>query len=180
MKRIISLSLAIMLIFSCMFLLTGCIPEDGPGVNEGYKSFNNGGISFDYPETWMNVPFIESFTGLNMIMDLEGSGSNINVQSKPRSDDYMAIPDADGFMELMGPELEAQGLNVENPEMQKGTTNGLDYVLLSFDSMMSDVPMHQTIIFTSAGEYTYIIALTEMEENSAHLDALLSSLSPTN
>ena len=177
MKKIISLSLALMLIIGCMFMFTGCT-SDGPGVNEGYKSFNNGTISFDYPETWMNIPFVESFTGVSMIMDLEGSGNNMNVNGIARSDDYMDIPDADAFMELMGPELEAQGMAITNPEMEKGTTNGLDYVYLSFDSVMSEVPMHQTIIFTSVGEFTYIITLTEVQPNAAYLDALISTLSP--
>lgn len=178
MKKIISLSLAIILIFCCMFIFTGCVSQDAPGVNEGYKSFNNGDISFDYPETWLNIPFIKEFLGINMIMDLEGSGNNINVNSVARDDSYMDIPDAESFMEQMKPELEAQGLTVENGEIEKGTVNGIDYLIFSFDSEMSEVPMKQSIIFASAGEYTYIITVTLASTNPEIVDAILSTLAP--
>ena len=178
MKRIISISLAIMLIFSCMFLLTGCIPEDGPGVNEGYKSFNNGALSFDYPEGWLNLPFVNEISGTNMIMDLEGSGNNININSLPKTDVYDQIPDADTFIDKMSPELEAQGLIIKNGEMEKGNTNGLDYILFAFDSEQSGLQMHQTMIFTNISDFTYMIVLTEVESNPEHLDALLSTLAP--
>ena len=131
-KRIVSLSLALILVFACMFALTGCMASDGPGVNEGYKSFNNGDISFDYPETWLNIPFIGDIAGVNMIMDLEGTGNNINILSMAKTDVYENIPDADSFIEQMRPTLEEQGMTVKDGEMDKGTTNGLDYVLFSF------------------------------------------------
>ena len=175
-KRIISLSLALVLVLTCMVAFTGCMPSDGPGVNPGYKSFNNGDLSFDYPESWLNIPFIGEIAGMNMIMDLEGTGNNINVISVPKTDVYDKIPDADSFLEEMRPSLEEQGMTVKDGEMEKGTTNGLDYVLFSFNSEQSGTLMYQTMVITTIGESTYLITVTEIEPNPAHVDALLSSL----
>ena len=177
-KRIISLSLVLVLVLTCMFALTGCMPSDGPGVNAGHKSFNNGAFSFDYPETWLNVPFVQEFTGTAWIMDLEGSGNNINLSSMPKTDVFEKIPDADSFIEQMSPTVEAQGMTIKNGKMEKGTTNGLDYVLFSFDSEMSGTPMHQTMIFTNIGELTYMITITEVKANPAYVETLLSTLAP--
>lgn len=178
MKRLVSVLLTITLILSCMFTLSGCFSSDGPGVNEGYKSFNNGDLSFDYPENWLNVPFVKEIAGMNMIMDLEGTGNNINVLGMPKTDVYENIPDADTFIEQMRPSLEEREITIKDVEMDKGTTNGLDYVLFSFTSERSGPLMHQTVIITSIGELTYLITITEEEANPVYVETLLSTLSP--
>lgn len=177
MKRRLSISLALVLVLICMFSLTSCFATDGPGINEGYKSFNNGAISFDYPETWLNIPFVKEFAGMNMIMDLEGSGNNINVNSIPKTDEFEKIEDADAFLEQIAPEIESSGMTVKDGKLEKGTTNGLDYVMVSFSSTQSDLPMYQSIIFTTVGEYTYLITVTEVQPDSVYVETIISTLS---
>ena len=177
-KRIISISLALVLFLSCVFSFTSCMSSDGPGVNAGYKSFNNGDISFDYPEDWMKVPFIKTFNGMDMIMDLGGSGNNIIVYTHEKTDFFKMIDNVEKFDELMRPEYEASGFVINEVTVESGITNGLEYVIFSFDAVQSDNSFIESQIITNAGNYTYMITITEVVSNPAMIDTIISTLSP--
>ena len=171
MKKTLSTLLVVTLVISCLFALSGCSMIQDPMASEDTRLHSDGCLSFEYPMNWIKMPF-----GVDMVMDTEGTGNNINVSYEAKNDLYDDI-DIEKFNEVLKPAFEEAGLVVSNATVEKGTTNGLDYILLSYDSVMGGSNMHQTQVITTVGERTYILTITEMVADPDLVETVISTLS---
>ena len=131
-------------------------------IPEGYKLYDNGAISFVYPEDWDK----EEESGIVMLQNAEKSANNITVVSEAKSDVYenMTVKD---FNEMLKPSLEAAGMTVSGTTVQQ-TENGIGTKMtkIAYNVSMSGVSMKQTLYIVTAGEKIYSVTFTEVESDA--------------
>ena len=176
MKRIICALLALLLVFGCVFALTGC---DGgkkeaetpkkPVIPTGYQEYKNEAISFAYPEGW------EKQEGSTTLLQEKATGNNITVAYEAKTDEYEKMT-VDEFNKTLKPVLEAAGLSVSNVSIKKEKTNNLDLVKMAFNTTAMGVSMKQTILVATVGDRTYSVTVTEVKSDSALLSNVVKTL----
>ena len=173
MKKTLSTLLVVTLVVGCLFALSGCSMIQDPMASENTRLHSDDCLSFEYPASWFRIPF-----GVDMVMDSEGTGNNINISyDTDGNNEFYDDLDVEKFDEALKPSFEAAGMEISNVVIEKGTTNGLEYVLLSYDSVMSGTNMHMTQIVTFVNDRTYILTVTEVTPDPDLVETVLSTLS---
>ena len=170
MKKIVSLLLALTLTIGLVCSLSSCSGGNAPELPDGCKRYENGYLSFAYPEDWSKQ------TGsVDMLVNPTGVGNNITVayESKTNAYDNLTV---ESFNSTMKPAYESMGMSVSNVSISKGTTNNVDYVKLSYNARMSGVSMKQTAIITTIGNRTFSITITEVNSDAKLISTVIDTL----
>ncbi len=134
----------------------------------GYKLYNNGKISFAYPETWQE--------SAGMLVNESGAGNNITVAFEQKSDFYTNM-DVASFNSELKPMLEQAGLTVTNPSVEQlKNDNDTKITKIRCSVSYSGVTMVQTIFVTAAGEYNYVITVTEVTSDATLVENVYKTL----
>ena len=193
MKRLLSLMLVFVLTLGLALSLAACpMPAPAPGGSTtscegggegggerpdpseppaGYQWFDNGAITFAYPENWSKQ---EGST--TMLINPMGAGNNITVVYEPFSNIYTTM-DLAGFNSTLKPVLEAMGATITNATVeQTENARGVAITKISYSMLLSGNAMRQTLLVIPRGEYNYSIAITETTGDSALVSTVFDTL----
>lgn len=156
MKRLFSMFTALIM---CLCLASCGETKEVP-IPEGYQVYDNGTISFAYPEGWTKQD------GSTVILtDSEGSGNNITVVYENKNDMYASM-DVEGFNTQLKPALEAMGMSVSNVTVtQTKNAGGVAITKLSYSASYMGVSMSQNLYITTVKDKTYTITVTEAKSD---------------
>lgn len=167
MKRLVSVLLTITLVLSCMFTLSGCSGQkyDLPEAPAGYRYFEGLDLAFAYPEDWVKSSLVISTS----MVSPDGKGNILVILSQRMELENL---DLEKLKEGIIVEMEEQdNMEVSNTFVRDGVSNnGLYYILVGFDSVMSGTDMEQHLIYVSTDSYTYVITVTELAEGAESID----------
>ena len=171
MKRYFCLLMALFMM-CCGLTLSSCTnePVEVP-IPEGYQVYDNGAISFAYPEGWTKTD------GSTVILtNPDGSGNNITVVYENKTDLY-ATMDVEGFNDKIKPSLEAAGMSVSNVSVtQTENAGGFDLTKMSYSASFSGVNMTQTLYILNTKDKTYVVTITETTPDTALKKNVLDTL----
>jgi hypothetical protein len=137
-------------------------------IPEGYRLYNDGTISFAYPENWTKQDgSLVILTGTN--------GNNITVVYEAKTDAYENLT-METFNSVYKPAYEAMGLTVSNVKIQKTTTNGLNIVQITQNTKNATASMKQTQYFVTLGDKTYTVTVTEVVSDAKLVSTVLETL----
>ena len=168
MKKISCIALAALLVLGSMLALASCGAK-APEIPEGYQVYENGGLSFAYPEDWTKT---DGSTVL--LINPTGVGNNITVvyEAKYNHKDLTI----DTFNEQMKPAYEAMGMTVSNATVTQKTSNGLDVTEIHYTAKMMGVTMEQTAFITNIGDRTYTVTVTETTQDDTLVSNVFNTL----
>ena len=169
MKKLLCMFLALMMVFGSLFVLSACDEKDKEKddqsteepakpfqVPEGYATYENDDISFAYPEGWKK----NEMGTLVMLVDME-KGNNVTVTYQAKSDVYSTM-DVSGFNQLLKPSYEAAGMTVSNLKVSQTKNSGqFSVTKITYEATQSGNNFNQMMVVIAAGEYDYIITVTE-------------------
>ncbi len=167
MKRIFAISLAMLLLCGCMlFAACGKTP-----IPQGYQLYDNGAISFAYPNTWT-----KKGVGAVILVNETGVGNNITVVYEPKTDFYATMDEA-SFNEQMRPSIEAMGMTVTSVSVeQTKNANGVKITKIAYTSEYEAVQMKQTLFITEVGDQTYSVTVTEATPDAVLVENVFNTL----
>ena len=178
MKRYLCLLLA-MVILLLSLSLAACDKastadedkKDEITVPDGYTLYDDGKISFAYPEDWE-----ESDGSVAMLMNPTGAGNNITIVYEAKTDMYEKMTLA-SFNENMKPSYEAMGMTLSNIKVEQTENDaGTKITKLSYNATMSGVSMKQTAYVTTVGSRTYSVTVTETTSDATLVKNVFNTL----
>ena len=136
----------------------------------GYRTFNNGTLSFAYPEGWTATT---PASGLTRLSSPSENGANITLSSEPYSDDYKEMTQA-SFDETLRPHLEENGLTLTNVTIaQRENLIGTPITQIAYDASYGDTQIKQTMFVVAAGLLNYCVSITEMSDDDGALSRIV-------
>ncbi len=189
MKRFLCTVLALLMLFSSMFILSACDEKDKDDdektteeaskelptydVPTGYSLYEDEYISFAYPSSWTK----SEMSGVLLIID-NSSGNNITLAYEPYSTVYETM-DLAGFNDLLLPMLTAQGITVSGVVItQEKNDNKVPVTKITFTAVHSGVSMKQTVFVVASGNYNVALTVTEVKSVPTVLDTVFESMIP--
>ena len=167
MKRLL---LILTLICCCVLTLGSCGAKEAQ-IPDGYQVYNNGDISFAYPETWTMTD------GSTVILVSEtGMGNNITVVYEAKNAIYSTIT-AEEFQAQMGAVLAAMGMTITDCTVaQTENEIGTAMTKIEFTSTVANMEMGQTMYIVNVGERTYTVTVTENTPDDALVENVFNTL----
>lgn len=169
MKKILCITLATLLVLGSMLAFSACGAK-APEIPEGYQVYEDGSLSFAYPEDWT-----KNSGSTVILMNPAGVGNNITVVYEAKTDVYEKMT-VESFNTDMKPAYEAMGMTVSNVSITNQETNGLDVVELSYTAKMMGVSMEQTAFITTIGDRTYTVTVTETTQDDTLVSNVFNTL----
>ncbi len=181
MKKLLCVILAFILALSFATLLSGCNdPDEGaPGedapaeavIPDGYQVYDNGDITFAYPEKW-----IKNDGSVTILVNETGIGNNISVAYEAKSDMYEKM-DENSFFDQLAPVLSAAGMDVYDVSVEHLENGGKVKIdRIRFKARYAQVDLVQTLFCLTVGERTYAVTVTETEPVGALVNAVFDTL----
>ena len=157
MKKICYL-LILALLMGATFCLFSC--NESASITSGdiknYQTFNNGDISFAYPEGWTKTE-----GSVTVLINETGEGNNITIAYETANDTYSKLQSSD-FDKEFGAAFASVGLKTSNGEIAQLENSSTKITRVSFDIILNDSTMKQTMYIVSASLYSYKITVTEV------------------
>lgn len=145
--------------------------KDEPTIPEGYKLYDNGDISFAYPDDWNRTD-----GSTVMLMNPTGAGNNITVVYEAKTDMYEKMSVTE-FNAQMKPAFEAMGMTITNVAINHSENgNGLDITKISLNNSYANVNMKQTMYIMTVGQRTYTVTVTEATSDAALVKNVFDTL----
>lgn len=116
------------------------------------------GLYFVIPEDWVGTD--NTFQNMN--------GSSLNVQAEKNSGQMSEI-DSTWFKDTLIPELEAQGLAVQNPSIKRQKTNGLDVLVLNYDLIVEQSKVQTTQYILAPSDQFYVLTIGIVSGDSSEV-----------
>ena len=186
MKRILIVLLALAMVLSMAFALASCnddkkendtketekpAEKEPAAIPEGYVLYDNGKITFAYPEKWTKTA-----GSVDIITNESGIGNNITVSYEQYSDTYKKMTVED-FNTMLKPYLEAAGMTVANVAVtQLKNGNEINVTKIVYTATANGVSMGQTLFVVAVGELNYIVTVTETEADAALVNNVFNTL----
>ena len=156
-------------------------PEEGNAsgvaLPNGYQLFDDGSVSFGYPEDWS-----KSTQGTGEVIILSGSngGNNITVSREVLSS-YYRENHYEIFKSDVMPALETAGykvsdVHVEYVDKTDNVTGAPELTTVVYYTLEYNGFMDQMLLFFNVGEYTYSICVTTVDQNYEIEDTALETL----
>ena len=138
---------------------------------EGYVRFDNGDISFAYPESFTKTD------GSTVILSDGTNGNNITVVYEDKTDYYEKMTTADYATDLR-PAFSSMGMTIKGYSVdQIKNAKGTSLTKIAHTASVSDITLKQTMLVITAGEKTYTVTVTEMVNDAALVNNVLNTLS---
>ncbi|MBQ8236196.1 MAG: hypothetical protein IJZ37_05910 [Clostridia bacterium] len=194
MKRLLTLALALMMALSLLALCASCTAEttDTPEENspeatpsapvsspeeqskpaalpEGYTLYDNGDISFAYPEAFTKTD------GSNVILTDTTNNNNITVVYEAKTNAYEDLT-TEKYNEVYIPVYAEMGLTVTNATVAHKEHNGIKLTTITQTTKTESVSMDQTQYVLTVGEKTYTVTVTEVVKNAELVSTVLETL----
>ena len=168
MKKLSCVGLALLL--CAVLMLSACGPAKVV-IPEGYQVFENGDISFAYPEGWNMTD------GSTVILVNEtGIGNNITVVYEQKTDMYAKM-DTAAFEAQLVPAFETMGLSISNSQVtQTENDGGVSMTKITFNSSVAGASMVQTLYILSTETRTYTVTVTEVTKDSELVATVFDTL----
>ena len=144
-------------------------PDTGLEAPEGYLVYQSGTLAFLYPNTWLNVE------GNLMYATPDGNMSIIIVQQENQYAFFHTLT-AQEYMDIMGPELEAQGQQLASVEIDKTTVNGLTVTVIEQVNITYGTSVYQALLVVTVEDDTYLVVYSAPSKDADVLSAVLNSL----
>ena len=173
MKRTFISVVALMLAVLTVFTFTACTSNEPTAqIPEGYKLFDNGAVSFAYPDDWSS----SDNDGVAMLVNPSGAGNNITVASEVKSDLYKNMT-TESFATELKPTFESYGMTVSGARVEQLTNKaGTALTKISFNTSMNGVSMTQTMLIVPSGIKNYIVTVTETSSAPELVENALDTL----
>ena len=138
---------------------------------EGYTLYDNGDISFAYPESFVKND------GSTVILTNVTNGNNITVVYEAKNDMYETL-DNNGYKELFKPMFESMGISVSkyNVEQVAKNTKGISLTKITHTASVQGTSIEHTLLITTVGNKTYTVTITEVVNDDAYLNNVMNSL----
>lgn len=191
MKKIANIVLMLALALCLCFSLTSCFflayrtnatvsegemsvvttPDKEYVIPAGYKEYNNGDISFAYPDEW-----VIQDGSVVIIVNESGVGNNITISYETLSDLYVNMT-ADEFEELVAPTYEAMGASITGITVKQVENEvGIAITKIAYYMTLNGVNMEQTMFVFPAGSRNYVVTVTEAEPDPDLVDTVFESI----
>lgn len=186
MKKIV-LALAMMLVFVlALATLTACggttettaatttteapVTTEAP-LPEGYTLYDNGDISFAYPEGFVKQD------GSTVLLSDMTTGNNVTVVYEAKTDMYETL-DNNGYKTMFKPAFESMGMSISkyNVEQIAKNAKGISLTKVTHTASLEGTSMEQTMLITTVGNKTYTVTVTEVVNDDAFVNNVLNSL----
>jgi len=185
MKKIV-LTLSVLLVLILALAMTSCggttetttatttteapITTEAP-LPEGYALYDNGDISFAYPESFVKTD------GSTVILTDMTTGNNVTVVYEAKTDMYETL-DNNGYKTMFKPAFEAMGMSISkyNVEQIAKNAKGISLTKVTHTASTQGKTMEQTMLITTVGNKTYTVTVTEVVNNDAFVNNVLNSL----
>ena len=136
----------------------------------GYVEYNDGYVSFAYPEGWVIEP-----GEVTVISDTSGTSSNITIANEMYSSIYDSLT-AKQYIDLVGETYAASGLEISNVVVtQTYSGSGEKVTKITHTTSTSGIVMEQTLLVIGCGHFNYVVTATELE-NTELVDVVLETL----
>lgn len=136
----------------------------------GYVEYNDGFVSFAYPEGWVIEP-----GEVTVISDTSGTSSNITIANEMYSSIYDSLT-AKQYIDLVGETYAASGLEISNVVVtQTYSGSGEKVTKVTHTTSTSGIVMEQTLLVIGCGHFNYVVTATELE-NTELVDVVLETL----
>ena len=136
----------------------------------GYVEYNDGFVSFAYPEGWVIEP-----GEVTVISDTSGTSSNITIANEMYSSIYDSLT-AKQYIDLVGETYAASGLEISNVAVtQTYSVSGEKVTKITHTTSTSGIVMEQTLLVIGCGHFNYVVTATELE-NTELVDVVLETL----
>lgn len=136
----------------------------------GYVEYNDGFVSFAYPEGWVIEP-----GEVTVISDTSGTSSNITIANEMYSSIYDSLT-AKQYIDLVGETYAASGLEISNVVVtQTYSGSGEKVTKITHTTSTSGIVMEQTLLVIGCGHFNYVVTATELE-NTELVDVVLETL----
>ena len=180
MKKIV-LTLSALLILILAFAMTSCggttettteapVTTEAP-LPEGYTLYDNGDISFAYPEK------LSKTDGSTVILSDGTNGNNITVVYEDKTDYYEKMTTSDYATDLR-PAFSSMGMTIKGYSVdQIKNAKGASLTKIAHTASVSEITLKQTMLIITAGEKTYTVTVTEMVNDAALVNNVLNTLS---
>ena len=140
-----------------------------PVIPDGYKVYNDGYISFAYPDTW-------SKENGSVVTLSKSNGNNITVVYEDKTDYYEKMTTAI-FRSDLKPVYESMGMTISGEKVEQTTNNsGTKITKVSYTAIVNGVSMNQTAYITTIGNRTYTVTVTEVTPDTALANNVFNSL----
>ncbi len=182
MKKAFRIILTLCIMLTLAFALTACdkqgatptaqpTPVPTVTIPEGYIMYDNGSISFVYPQNWSKTD-----ASVTMLINPTGVGNNITVAYEAKSDIYKTMT-VDSFNTTLKPSMDAVGMNVTGVSVeQKTNALGNSIPTISYTASMSGVSIKQTLFVIDSGDKNYIVTVTETNADRQLVDNVFNTL----
>ncbi|MBQ4120840.1 MAG: hypothetical protein IJD35_02370 [Clostridia bacterium] len=186
MKKIIVTLAVLLLLVASLAVMTACggttettaatttteapVTTEAP-LPEGYTLYDNGDISFAYPEGFVKQD------GSTVILADMTTGNNITVVYEAKTDMYETL-DNNGYKTMFKPIFEAMDMTVTNYAVEQIAKNatGISLTKITHTASTQGKTMEQTMLITTVGNKTYTVTVTEVVHNDAFVNNVLNSL----
>ena len=136
----------------------------------GYVEYNDGFVSFAYPEGWVIEP-----GEVTVISDTSGTSSNITIANEMYSSIYDSLT-AKQYIDLVGETYAASGLEISIVVVtQTYSGSGEKVTKITHTTSTSGIVMEQTLLVIGCGHFNYVVTATELE-NTELVDVVLETL----
>ena len=166
------------LFVACIFSLVSCGAGNDGGsesapdvvIPEGYTVYNDGHISFAYPDDW-----VKTDGEVVVIKKLGGAGNNITVVYENKTDMYEKLTLA-GFNAQMKPAYEAAGMTISDAKVEQKNVRGEKVTVISYSAKMNEQALKQTAYAITSGARTYSITVTEFSPDAELVKNIFDTL----
>ena len=177
MKKILSFTMALVMVCLSAFVFVACGGDDDYTTNEptpiptGYKKYENSDIYFGYPSSWTET----TESGVTVLMGTQNT-NNVTVASEKKTNLYDDM-DIAKYNEVIKPQLEEQGLTVSNVSIEKVTNKtGVKIIKIGVDVSIYGISMHQTQFILSTKKTTYCVTVTEAVSDPTLVENVFETL----
>ncbi|MBP3321756.1 MAG: hypothetical protein J6M12_05330 [Clostridia bacterium] len=199
MKKLLTLTLALTMALCMLALCASCTAEtttDAPEENspsslpsaeesapeqdqsaskpaqtlpEGYTLYDNGDISFAYPESFTKTD------GSTVLLTDASNGNNVTVVYEAKTDVYESLT-TEKYNEQYIPVYAEMGLTVKNTAVKQSNHNGIKMTTITQNVNNGTNTMDQTQYILTVGDKTYVVTVTEMVKNAELVSTVLETL----
>ena len=172
MKKLICATLVLLFVIGSLLAFASCGTSQKANIPDGYKLYDNGSISFAYPDDWSMTD-----GSVGILVNPTGIGNNITITYSDESDIYKTM-DIDSFNDLIAPQLVAAGMDIYTPTVQQLKNGiGTNVTKIHFTTIMYDISMEQTMFVLNSDSKTYIITITEIDPDTKLVQTVFDTLS---
>ncbi len=170
MKKTVCMLLTCVIVLGLVFVMNACGSEEKKEIEipEGYAVYENGDISFAYPEDWAKTD------GSTVTLTAK-NGNNVTVVYEDKNDEYAKMT-TESYQSEMIPFYEQMGLTISNAKVEQTSTNGLAVTKVTHTLGMNGTKMEQTQYIVTVGERTYTITVTEVKSDDALVKNVFETL----